>query len=765
MHILQIIHGYPPDYNAGSEVYTQSISNELSKSHRVSVFTREENPYSQDFEIRHVSSSQNLDFYYVNNPQGKDGYRHKLLDNNFAKLLLEIKPDVAHIGHLNHLSTGIVDELYKQQIPIVFTLHDFWLMCPRGQFLTRGIGNTNNYQLCEGQNDHKCANDCYKVYFSGKLEDELTDSNNWSSWVNSRMAETRSFVDKVNLFIAPSNYLRNRFINDFGIPERKIIYLDYGFPTHYLTQTTKSKDKKLFTFGYIGTHIPAKGVNQLIEAFKQIEEPAILKIYGRHNGQNTSALKSLAVSSNNEIHFEGEYINHNLANDVFSQVDCIIVPSIWAENSPLVIHEAQSCRIPVITADYGGMKEFVHHKVNGLLFEHRNPAALREQLRFAIANPELLKQYGERGYLYSETSNVPDIEDHCTELEKIYTQVMTPRYLWRITLDTNPEDCNLKCVMCEEHSPYSDFIPTLYRETGIKRRRMKLETVEKIFLQAKQLGVKEIIPSTMGEPLMYQGMERIFALSQEHNIKINLTTNGTFPKLNVKDWAKLIVPNTTDVKISLNGATRETAESVMQGLDFEKAIENVKVLVSERNTHFEKTGYYCRISFQLTFMQNNMHELANIIKLAAELGVDRVKGHHLWTHFEEIKTLSMRENKVSIEKWNEYVKQAYIAQEKYQKPSGETVILENIIQLHDNEGQEVPEDYICPFLAKELWISATGDISPCCAPDSLRKSLGNFGNIETTSLDNVLKSPTYLDLVKNYKSKSLCKTCNMRKPA
>ena len=57
MHILKIIHGYPPNYNAGSEVYSQSICNELSKQHRVSVFTREENPYSPDFGIRHKSKT------------------------------------------------------------------------------------------------------------------------------------------------------------------------------------------------------------------------------------------------------------------------------------------------------------------------------------------------------------------------------------------------------------------------------------------------------------------------------------------------------------------------------------------------------------------------------------------------------------------------------------------------------------------------------------------------------------------------------------
>ncbi len=764
MHILKIIHGYPLNYNAGSEVYSQSICNELSKNHKVSVFTREENPYAPDFEIRKQTVNSNLDFYFVNNPQGKDGYRHQAMDNNFAKLIAEIKPDIAHIGHLNHLSTGIVDELNKQNIPIVFTLHDFWLMCPRGQFLTRSIGKENNFQLCSAQDDKKCASDCYKVYFSGREENEQQDIEHWSVWTHQRMIETRAIINKVDTFIAPSIYLRNRFVNEFSIPENKIIYLDYGFPTEYLTPTEKSKEKSNFTFGYIGTLIPAKGVNHLIEAFSQIETPATLRIYGRQSGQSTEALKLLASKSKNKIEFAGEYINHNLANDVFSKVDCIVVPSIWAENSPLVIHEAQSCKIPVITADFGGMKEYVQHQVNGLLFEHRNIASLAEQMKFAINNPDLMAIYGQKGYLFSADGSVPNIQDHCKELERIYNNYITPKTLWRITIDTNPEDCNLKCIMCEEHSPYSNFIPTLYKETGVKRRRMKFETVEDIFKQAEKLGVKEIIPSTMGEPLLYKEFDKIFELSEQKNIKINLTTNGTFPKKSVEDWAKLIVPNTTDVKISWNGATKETSEKIMKGIDFEKAIENAKEFIKYRDEHFANTGYFCRVTFQLTFMQNNMHELADIVKLAASLGVDRVKGHQLWAHFEEIKDLSMKFSKESITQWNEYVKQALEAQEQYRKPNGEKVLLENIIPLTDNENTEVPEHYECPFLSKELWISATGKVSPCCAPDNLRKSLGDFGNIENTSIQEVLNSPVYKELVNNYKSIPLCKSCNMRKP-
>ena len=147
MHILKIIHGYPPNYNAGSEVYSQSICNELSKSHKVSVFTREENIYAPCFSIRTEHVNENLTLYFVNNPQGKDGYRHQQMDNNFTDLLTKLNPDVAHVGHLNHLSTGLIDELNTLKIPIIFTLHDFWLMCPRGQFLTRSIGTDNNFKV------------------------------------------------------------------------------------------------------------------------------------------------------------------------------------------------------------------------------------------------------------------------------------------------------------------------------------------------------------------------------------------------------------------------------------------------------------------------------------------------------------------------------------------------------------------------------------------------------------------------------------------
>lgn len=422
MKILKIIHGFPPYYNAGSEVYSQSICNELKKQNTITVLTREENPYTADHTIRR-ETKDGIEFYIINKAREKDGYRHSHLDFIVTNLLDEIMPDIAHIGHLNHLSTGIVQVLHDRKIPIVFTLHDFWLMCPRGQFLQVNFNNSYFHQLCNGQENEKCAINCYNRYFSGVEAAYHDDLAYWTKWVATRMAETRSIIDKVDIFIAPSHYLRNRFITDFGVPEHKIIYLDYGFPLHYL-EPCLPKVKPNYTFGYIGTHIPAKGIDLLIEAFSNLNVPATLKIWGRSAGQSTGNLEIQAAKSQHTIQFMGEYVNRNLAQTVFTEVDCIVVPSIWGENSPLVIHEAQACQIPVITADFGGMSEYVEHLVNGLLFTHRDKDSLLEQLTFAAQHPALMQTLGKRAYLNHDLGLVPDIKMHCAELEKLYANLL-----------------------------------------------------------------------------------------------------------------------------------------------------------------------------------------------------------------------------------------------------------------------------------------------------------------------------------------------------
>jgi glycosyltransferase involved in cell wall biosynthesis len=201
MRIIKIIHGYPPFYNAGSEVYSQSICNELSINNELFIFTREENPYEPDYSIRKEIREHNQTFYFVNMPRAKDGYRHAAIDSAFEEILKEVNPSIAHIGHLNHLSTGLVHVLKSKKIPIVFTLHDFWLMCPRGQFLQRNFGSDKTFQLCTGQENNKCATNCYNAYNSGIDKSQEQEQNYWEEWINQRMKETKEVAELVDLFI------------------------------------------------------------------------------------------------------------------------------------------------------------------------------------------------------------------------------------------------------------------------------------------------------------------------------------------------------------------------------------------------------------------------------------------------------------------------------------------------------------------------------------------------------------------------------------
>lgn len=332
---------------------------------------------------------------------------------------------------------------------------------------------------------------------------------------------------------------------------------------------------------------------------------------------------------------------------------------------------------------------------------------------------------------------------------------------WRITFDTNPDDCNLSCIMCEDHSPYS----TTQREriqARISKRRMPIELIHKIIAEAKSMGLQEIIPSTMGEPLLYKDFTEILAICHQYDIKLNLTTNGTFPIKGAKAWAELIVPVTSDVKISWNGATKETQEKIMRGTRWEKVLANAKDFIAIRDRYAQDGNNYCRVTFQLTFLQENVNELADIIELAAEMGVDRIKGHHLWAHFKEIKNSSMRRNDEAIACWNTAVQSAYQITEQKRLPNGKKILLENIypitaesIQVYEGE---------CPFLGREAWVATDGRFNPCCAPDKERRTLGEYGNLNETSIKDIWNSAEYRNLQANYQAQAVCQKCNMRKP-
>ena len=334
---------------------------------------------------------------------------------------------------------------------------------------------------------------------------------------------------------------------------------------------------------------------------------------------------------------------------------------------------------------------------------------------------------------------------------------------WRITFDTNPDDCNLHCIMCEDHSPYS-LTQAKRRSSGLPRRRMDIGLIRQVLEESKGTPLSEIIPSTMGEPLLYRHFDEIIDLCAQYGVMLNLTTNGTFPQRGAKAWAERIVPVTSDVKISWNGSTKATQESVMQGSNWETVLENLRTFIQVRDEHAANGGNRCRVTFQLTFMEVNFSELPDVVKLAARMGVDRVKGHHLWVHFSQMEGQSLRRNPDSIQRWNDGVDAAYKAAETHRLPSGGKVLLENIFKLNPADAGEIAPGAECPFLGREAWVASDGRFNPCCAPDVLRRTLGDFGNLNRTSLYGIWASSEYQDLQANYMQNALCQGCNMRRP-
>ncbi len=346
MKILKVIHGYPPLYNAGSEVYSQLLCQGLvERNHTVHVFTREENPFAKDFTVResHDSLQPAINLHMINIPLEKFRYRyqHDKIDQAFTDILRQIKPDVVHVGHLNHLSTSFMCKISKMHIPIVYTLHDYWLMCPRGQFIQRNPSEHEElWALCNRQDNQKCAEKCYAGYYSGAANEISADVDYWTDWVRRRMEHIYDITQYVDCFIAPSRYLYQRYIDEFKLPKNKMQYLDYGFDLDRLKDRQRVLNEP-FTFGYIGTHIPAKGIQHLISAFGLLKGDCQLRIWGRSRSQNTQALHTLAsnlpIEIQQRIQWLPEYRNEHIVHDVFNHVDCIVVPSIWVENSPLVI--------------------------------------------------------------------------------------------------------------------------------------------------------------------------------------------------------------------------------------------------------------------------------------------------------------------------------------------------------------------------------------------------------------------------------------------
>lgn len=211
-----------------------------------------------------------------------------------------------------------------------------------------------------------------------------------TSQVQARRDRTMSLFDEVDLFIAPSPFLKTKFI-EYGMPEDKIVFSDYGIADlGYAGEPEAPKRPVRFT--YVGTVVEHKGLHVLIDAFNRLaHDGAILNVYGSLGEFSDYARRVRGMIAHPGVRLRGRAENSGIP-AILRDSDALIVPSIWFENSPITIHEAFLARVPVITSRFGGMADLVKDGVNGLLFEVGDADSLTQCLQRCVDDPELLQR-------------------------------------------------------------------------------------------------------------------------------------------------------------------------------------------------------------------------------------------------------------------------------------------------------------------------------------------------------------------------------------
>lgn len=448
MRILQIVHSVPYYIQAGVEIYTYNLCRELAKKNQVFIFSRISDLGQKEYALT-KKDNQNLTLYFINNTfracsSFSEYENNNCVDKVFEDLIEEINPDVVHIQHLVFLSTGLIKVIKKKDIPILFTLHDYWLMCPKWHLLKA------DWSICEkaisGKYDNECL-DCLasiinmtknsaRLYYTAKkLLPEflvvflrkiylsrckgLKNTNDCIKMLQERTRKIKQCLEDVDVFLSPSEYLRNMFVT-FGIPAEKIMVSRQGVNNGLIYRAEVRGNNGKIRFGFIGTILPAKGLHILIKAFNGVKNDFIeLKIYGKmrsYSGYEDYLPYLRKISKHNKnIQFLGEFENEDICS-ILNNIDVLVVPSIWPENSPLVIQEAFLAKIPVIASKIGGIPELINDWVNGLLFNPGDAVDLRKKIEYIMNNPDML------GMIKGNMHVAESIEDDAQELESIYTK-------------------------------------------------------------------------------------------------------------------------------------------------------------------------------------------------------------------------------------------------------------------------------------------------------------------------------------------------------
>ncbi len=381
--ILIVAHGHPETNTGGGELAAYDSFKEMVKRPDVDAYflARAEGGSGHGgtpFSLREGSReilwhSEMPDVFNFSQPNKHIVWSH------FRDFLRNLQPDVVHFHHYLHLGIELLREV-KRANPdtrLVVTLHDYWALCHNNGQMVK----TGTRALC----NRSAPDDCHRCFPLYAPTDFFL-----------RELFIKSHFEVVDLFISPSEFLRQRYI-DWGLPEDRIVMLENGqVPEEAPPPRELPRHGRRSTFGFFGQVNPFKGIHVLLEAVEKLPAKTRSRFRLDLHGANlemqdrefAEQIVELLEAQEATVRFFGPY-RHEELRGLMARVDWVIIPSTWWENSPLVIQEAFKFGRPVICSDIGGMAEKVTPGVNGLHFRAGNALDLADRIEEAVESPEL----------------------------------------------------------------------------------------------------------------------------------------------------------------------------------------------------------------------------------------------------------------------------------------------------------------------------------------------------------------------------------------
>jgi len=412
MRILFVVHKFPPDSVGGVETYTWSLARVLAEAgHETHVFY----PLAGIPASQAQAEQDGIRLWRATLPltRGHEGaaqqfwhtFRDLGIEAEFAQCLARVQPDIVHFQHVQGLSAQLIARAARW--PRILTLHDYWFFCANSQ-LVRPDG-----QPCAGpRRGYNCV-DCLTI--RPDLHWLRTLRPAVALPLAYRNGYLRQVIRSVPLFLAPSEFLRQQYIRQ-GFPGERIRVMELGLDVRRLAEVPGSDmppPPARPHFGFLGALARHKGVHVLVQAFNQLPETAALTIYGNESAFPDYVAELKAMATHPHLRFAGA-VDYRHVGDALRQLDCLVVPSLWYENSPMVIQEAYGVGIPVVASRLGALAEKVTDGTTGRLFAPGDSAALADILRGWVAHPEALAAL--RANIHPGTT----MEQHAQQMLEVY---------------------------------------------------------------------------------------------------------------------------------------------------------------------------------------------------------------------------------------------------------------------------------------------------------------------------------------------------------